>query len=140
MDYLPPKSTITGGYYCKLLERLRNSIKQKRRGLLSQGVLILHDNAPAHRSVIAQQENFDFSFIQLGQSPYGSDLIPSDYYLFRHLKKYLRSRRFEDDESVKDAINGWLGGQSEDFYFQGIACLPEKWDKYINVREDYIEK
>jgi len=37
VDYLPPKTTITGDYYCKILARLRISIKQKRRGLLSQG-------------------------------------------------------------------------------------------------------
>ena len=140
MDYLPPKTSITGDYYCKLLERLRNSIKQKRLGLLSQGVLILHDNAPAHRPVIAQQKISDCSFIQLDPSAYRPDLIPSDYNLFRHLKKCLRSSRFGDDESVKEDVNGWLGGQSEDFYFQGIVCLPEKGDKYINVREDYTEK
>lgn len=140
VDYLPPKTTITGDYYCKILERLRNSIKQKRRGLLSQGVLLLHDNAPAHRSVIAQQTIRDCGFIQLGHPAYSPDLAPSDYYLFRHLKKYLRGIRFEDDEAVKDAVNGWLEGQSADFYFQGIVCLPDKWDKCISVRGDYIEK
>jgi len=67
---------ITGDYYCKILERLRNSIKQKRRGLLSQGVLLLHDNAPAHRSVIAQQAIRDCGFIQLGHPAYSPDLAP----------------------------------------------------------------
>ena len=111
MDYLPPKTTITGGYYRKILERLRNSIKQKRRGLLTQGVLLLHDNAPAHRSVIAQQTIRDCGFIELGLPAYSTDLAPSDYYLIKHLKKYLCGIRFENDEAVKGAVNAWLEGQ-----------------------------
>ena len=109
MDYLPPKTTITGDYYCKISERLRNSIKHKRRGLLSQGVLLLHDNAPAHRSVIAQQTIRDCGFIQLGHPACSPGLVPSDYYLFRHLKKFLRGIRFEDDEAVKGAFYLLLG-------------------------------
>ena len=100
----------------------------------------MHCSAPAHTSVIAQQKNTDCSFIQLDQPAYSPDLTPSDYYLFRHLKKYLRSSRFEDDASANDAVNGWLEGHSENFYFQGIAWLPEKWDQCINVIGDYIEK
>jgi len=58
----------------------------------------------------------------------------------KHLKKYLRGIRFEDDEAVNGAVNGWLESQSADFSFQGIVCLLDKWDKCIHVRGDYIEK
>ena len=47
IDYLPLKSTITGQYYATLLQKLRSTIKEKRHGKLSKGILLLHDNAPA---------------------------------------------------------------------------------------------
>jgi histone-lysine N-methyltransferase SETMAR len=53
IDYLPPKSTVTGQYYATQLEKLRSTIKEKRRGKLSKKILLLHDNAPAHASRLA---------------------------------------------------------------------------------------
>ena len=70
----------------------------------------MHDNASAHRTVIAQQTIRDYDFIQLGHPAYSPALASSDYYLFRYLKKYLRGIRFEDDEAVKGAVNDWLEG------------------------------
>ena len=42
--------TITGEYYSRLLKRLRSDLVRRRRGKLRNGVLLLHDNAPAHRA------------------------------------------------------------------------------------------
>ena len=48
-DYLARGSTITGPYYASLIKRLRSTILEKRRGKVSHGVLLLHDNAPVHK-------------------------------------------------------------------------------------------
>ena len=48
VDYKPTGISITGAYYADLMKQLRTEIKEKRRGKLSQGVLLLHDNAPVH--------------------------------------------------------------------------------------------
>jgi hypothetical protein len=48
IDYLNKGSTVTGEFYANLMHRLRDPIKVKRRGKLSKGVLLLHDNAPVH--------------------------------------------------------------------------------------------
>ena len=53
IDYLPRRSTITGAYYSELMVKLREAIKTKRRGMLTRGVLLLHDNAPVHKSRVA---------------------------------------------------------------------------------------
>jgi hypothetical protein len=41
-----------------------------------------------------------------GPTPYSSDLAPSDYYLFLHLKKFLGGKRFDDNNDLKDAVTG----------------------------------
>ena len=40
LDFLPKRSTITGVYYTNLLDQLRTTICEKRRGKLSKGVLL----------------------------------------------------------------------------------------------------
>jgi len=49
-DYLSECSTVTGAYCAAELRKLLEALKSKRRGKLRRGVLLLHDNAPAHTS------------------------------------------------------------------------------------------
>ena len=82
VNYKPAGISITGAYYADLMKQLRTAIKEKRRRKLSQGVLLLHDNAPVHKSRIAQAAIRECKFEQLNHPPYSPDLAPSDYYLF----------------------------------------------------------
>jgi len=108
---------MNGKYYASLLLKLRDAIKEKRRGMLMRGVWLLHDNAPIHKSMIAQQAVRNCGFVQLGHPTYSPDLSPSDYFLFRNLKSLLRGVRYPDDEVLKEAAKEWLEGQTKEFYF-----------------------
>ena len=48
--------TINGTYYSTLLNKLRDALKIKHHGMLTKGVLLLVDNAPAHLSQAALVE------------------------------------------------------------------------------------
>ena len=82
IDYKPAGTSITGEYYANVIKQLRVAIKEKRRGKLAAGVLLLHDNAPVHKSRVAQAAIRECKFEQLNHPPYSPDLGPSDYYLF----------------------------------------------------------
>ena len=62
IDYLRKGQTINGTYYASLLTQLRENIKIKRCGKLTEGVLYHQDNAPVHRSVIAMAAIHDCGF------------------------------------------------------------------------------
>ena len=55
---------------------------------VSAGVLLLHDNAPAHKSCISRAAIRKCGFVELNHPPYSPDLSPSDYFLFRNLKNF----------------------------------------------------
>jgi hypothetical protein len=48
VEFLPRGSTINTGVYCDTLKKLRRAIQNKRRGMLSWGVVMLNDNAGPH--------------------------------------------------------------------------------------------
>ena len=54
LDFMPQKTTITGQTYANTITALREAIKEKRRGKLSAGMPLLHDDAPVHRSAKSQ--------------------------------------------------------------------------------------
>jgi len=89
IDFMPQKVTITGVYYADLLHKLRLVIKEKHRGKLTQVPLLLHDNAPVHRSHVGQATTLEFGFEEMHHPPYSPDLAPNDYHLFPNLKQHL---------------------------------------------------
>ena len=47
---------------------------------------------------------------------YSPDLAPSDLHLFPRLKKHLWGRRFEEDDELTAAVEGWSGDQDVEVY------------------------
>ena len=83
------------------------NIKRKRRGKLSTGVLLLHDNVPAHKSRTSRTAIRKWGFVEINHPPYSPDLAPSDYILIKNLKTFVRGRPFPVDNSVKEAVTGY---------------------------------
>jgi histone-lysine N-methyltransferase SETMAR len=108
IDYKDKGVIITGEYYARLLEQLKEAVKEKRREKWSKGVLLLHDNAPVHKSNVAMEAMHKCDFQMLNHPPYSPNLASCDYYLFPNMKKDLRGKKFENDEEVKAAISTHL--------------------------------
>jgi histone-lysine N-methyltransferase SETMAR len=90
-------------------------LKEKRRGKVTKGVLLLHDNA-THRALVTQKKLAYLGFQCLDHPPYSLDLNPSDYHLFPGLKKQLKGRHFSSDVEVIAAAETWLDGQTSEFF------------------------
>jgi len=86
IDYLPKGQRINAEYYSSLLVQLKDILKEKRRGKVTNGVLFLHDNAPVHQALVTQKKLAYLGFQCLDHPPYSPDLAPSDYHLFPGLK------------------------------------------------------
>jgi len=140
LEFMPDECTITGDSYATTMKNLHDTIEEKRRGKLSRGVLLLHDNAPVHKSWKVEAALRECGFQELNHPPYSPDLAPSDYFLFRHLTRFLRGKIFSCNEELKVAVSDWFDGQEVDFYSQGIKSLESKWNKCVELKGDYIEK
>ncbi|XP_023228571.1 histone-lysine N-methyltransferase SETMAR-like [Centruroides sculpturatus] len=140
VDFLPHRETINSAAYCETLKKLRRAIQNKRRGLLSKGVVLLHDNARPHTANQTQDLITSFGWEQLDHPPYSPDLAPSDYHLFLHLKKHLAGQRHNNHDEVKTTVLHWLSHQAATFFEDGIQKLVPRYDKCLNINGNYVEK
>lgn len=58
IGFLPKGQNINAEYSSFLLVQLKDSLKEKRRGKFTNGVLFLHVNAPAEAEVIPVAKNW----------------------------------------------------------------------------------
>jgi len=84
--YMPQGTTITTASYLDTLWRLQAAIKRKRPGLLTEGVSLFHNNAPAHSAGLTQAALKNLKWKVFSHPPYSPDLAPSNYHLFPAIK------------------------------------------------------
>jgi histone-lysine N-methyltransferase SETMAR len=72
-----------------------------------------------HEAATMQNLIKTFGSGEFNHPPYSPDLVPSDFYLFLHLKSFVAGQRFHDDE-VKAAVTTYFASQVALFYHEGI--------------------
>ena len=68
-----PCTTINTAVCCETLKKLRHAIQNKRRGMLSATILLLHDNAQPHCVAQTQDLITSFRWEQMDHPPYSPD-------------------------------------------------------------------
>lgn len=139
-DFLQKGTTINGLYYANILEQLKEAIKEKRRGKLTKGVILLDDNAPVHRAAVALDALHRLQWSRLNHPPYSPDLAPSDFRVFPDLKKTLKGKRFEDENELKTAVMRWLDEQPKSYWEKAINDCRQRWQVCFNRDGSYVEK
>ncbi|GBM51790.1 Histone-lysine N-methyltransferase SETMAR [Araneus ventricosus] len=81
IEFMTRGTTINSQVYCRTLKKLKRAIPNKRRGLLSSGVVLLHDNARPHTAVGAGAVLHKLKWDVFQHPPYSPDLAPSDFHL-----------------------------------------------------------
>ncbi|GBN75237.1 Mariner Mos1 transposase [Araneus ventricosus] len=104
VDWMERGTTINVTTYCETLKKLRRSIQNKRRGLLDSGIVFVHDNVRRHTARVTTTLLDSFRCEQFCRPPYNTDLAPSDFHLFSHLKKFLACQQFASDDEINENV------------------------------------
>ncbi|GBM28762.1 hypothetical protein AVEN_177978-1 [Araneus ventricosus] len=67
-------------------------------------------------------------------------LAPSDFHLFPHMKTWLATQLFDDDEELHAGFRASLKSQAVKIYYDGINKLVFRYDKCLNLYEDYVKQ
>ncbi|GFW53271.1 histone-lysine N-methyltransferase SETMAR [Trichonephila clavipes] len=139
VEFLEHRKSINSDVYCETFRRLRRSIKNKRPGLLMEGVTLLHDNVRPHVSRVTQMELDKFKWQTLDHPPYSPDMSSCDFHVFGPLKKHLKRECFNSDDVLKDTVKDWVSSQPEEFWEQRILRLVHQWDRCAQAYGVYFE-
>ncbi|GBM03069.1 hypothetical protein AVEN_16617-1 [Araneus ventricosus] len=69
--------------------------------MISQGIVLLHDNARPHSAGVTQNLIQQFGSEHFDHPPYNPDLAPSHYQLFLNLKHDFGLIRFDSDDDAE---------------------------------------
>jgi histone-lysine N-methyltransferase SETMAR len=85
-----------------MLQRgLKPAICPKRREKLSEGILLLHDNACPYTAACTLETLRKLKREVMEYPAHSPDVAPSDFHLFGPLKEALGGRRFRCDYDIK---------------------------------------
>jgi len=111
-----------------------------RKDLVCKKNIFHQDSAPAHKSVLAMGKLRDLHYELLEHPPYPPNLAPSDFYLFPRLKLFLAGQRFSSNQEAILAVEGNFADLTKNHYRDGIMALGHRWNKFISLKRDYVEK
>ena len=70
--------------------------------------------------------------------PYSPDFAPSDFHLFRSLQNFFNEKSFNSLEDYKRHLGQFFARKDKKFLEGGIMMLPEKWQKIVEQKGDYV--
>ncbi|GFS19726.1 histone-lysine N-methyltransferase SETMAR [Elysia marginata] len=76
-ETLQPGETINAARYCQTLDTLREAIRRKCPGQLTNGVILQHDNATPHTTQVTQGWLKKYGWEIVSHPPHSPDLAPS---------------------------------------------------------------
>jgi hypothetical protein len=77
------------------------AIQNKRRRILTYGVVLLHDHTRSHTAARNRTLLGHFNWELFDHTLYSPDLAPSDYHLFAYPKSWVGSQRFNNNEFME---------------------------------------
>ena len=100
---------------------------------------LLHDNAPAHRSVLVKYFLAKNNVTTLEHSPHFPDLTPADSYLFPRLKSALKGRRVCDTTDIFKNATAELKRFSQYDFQKCFQHFYSRRQKYVVSKGQYFE-
>lgn len=124
--------TVNGDVYRAAIRRAARQLRDR-----DEDIIFLHDNARPHTANDTQKLLDELDWEVLSHPPYSPDIAPSDFHLFRSLKKWLKGRRFGSIDEVREGIQQYFDSKDLDFYQRGINNLVDRWEQVVAFDGDY---
>ena len=82
---------------------------------------VLLDNTQPYIAQLVLQKLNELSYKVLPHLSYSPDLLPTDYYFFKHLDNFLQGECFHNQQEAENAFPEFVESQSTDSHWQ--KCL-----------------
>jgi histone-lysine N-methyltransferase SETMAR len=138
---LDDKKTVTGMWYSHTcLPQVFETVKSRRPKTGLRGLVLHHDNAPAHRAGVTLEYLEGLHVKLMEHPPYSPDLSPCDFWLFPKLKEPLRGKDFSSDEDLQGAMYEVLDTFELDDWHTCFDNWFTRMQRCIDAKGEYFEK
>lgn len=133
-EILDQKETVNSDRYLEFLKNLviHCHINTRRKNW------ILDDNARPHRTRAISEWMDENNFERWKHPAYSPDLSPCDYGCFHQLKRAIGGVPYADVNELKNALDSEIKKGNEDGKYRAVQRLPERWERCVNVKGEYI--
>lgn len=107
--------------------------------MLNKWIGLLHDIACPNPANPTQDFIRLFGWQQFDHPPYSPGLAQIYYHMFLLLKMHLGGKCHDNDDEVKTTLLQWLSNQVVDFYEDEFEMPAVRYDKCLNIIENYIK-
>ncbi|XP_054160944.1 histone-lysine N-methyltransferase SETMAR-like [Oppia nitens] len=97
----------TDWYVKKWLSKVFESINEDRPKSGLTGIIMYHDNAKSHKTLVTTRYLDDNGVQLLTRPPYSPDLSPANFWLFKNLKKHLKGTVFNSKIDIDNAFESF---------------------------------
>ena len=126
---------INSNRYCSQLDQLN----EKRSESVNRKRIVFHqDNARPHVSLMTRQKLLQLGWEVLIHPLYSPDTAPLDFHLFRSLQNSVNGKNFNSLEDCKRHLVQVFAQEDKKFWEDGIMKLPEKWQKVVEQKGEYV--
>ncbi|GFX38598.1 mariner Mos1 transposase [Trichonephila clavipes] len=91
-----------------LYRTLEEPSSRNAPGMLSNGVILLHDNARPHTANAVKTTLQQLRWEILEHPSYSPNISPCDFHAFGPLKRAIRGHRFTTDDDVCNWVQAWI--------------------------------
>ncbi|CAK9801097.1 Mariner Mos1 transposase [Anthophora plagiata] len=139
-EFVPSGTTVTAEYYLAVLKRLVGRVHRIRPEYREPSSWrLLHDNAPAHRSLIVTDFLTKNDIFLLQHPPYSLDLALCDYFLFPKLHLAMKGNRFASIEDIQRSTTSNLNIIPINDIKRSFNALLERANCCISAEGEYFE-
>lgn len=140
VDVLPEKATMTGRYYREnVLPQVVSALNDRRPITGTSRIMILHDNASAHKTGAVTQYLLENRITTLPHPAYSPHLAPCDFWLFPRLKELLAGNKYTRVQDLSKAVNSELRGIPKEEYRAAFDKWRRRLELCIQRGGDYFE-
>jgi hypothetical protein len=102
-------------------------------------LLLHHDNALSHNSVLTQQFLAKDNMVFIPHPPYSPDLAPCDFSLFPKMKLKLKGHRFDTIVELQAESQRVLDTLTEKDFQEAFQKWRRRWDRCLHAVGNYFE-
>ena len=137
-ELLNRNETVTADLYVQQLQRVHQSLLEKRPTLVNRkNVVLLHDNARPHTARVTQE--FFWSLAGLFYLTHHTHLtLRLPIIICLDHCKILMWKNFGNEDQVREFVENFFMSKAVEFYAKGMEELPDKWQQVIANDGEYI--